>query len=600
MRPQRTWTLVVGLSCLLSVSAGRGRVGRLIDDLSASDPAVRDAATELLSDLGPTVRPAVVAALRTASPVAAGRLSTVLLRTASWDVPLDANAEVRASMAAYATVTADERAARLNRVAEAGGTPGVAAVLIRALTSDPSPSVRWTAADLVRRLFDRVPAVGVQVLELASAPADPSVYPPAAENGPLLAAAGWAALGTDPARADALVGRAIALEVSHPSAFHDEAKFAFLWAADRAVDRGDFVAALGLLRELAARTPWSADAVPDAVADLFALHAERGPFAGFGDDLRLYRPYLGRPELIYCMAKLAGRQEGLLATGTAVGLDAAALAAGGLSPGDHCGVCLFLFHHSWTSAAERELQLALWLAGPDPSAEVYFTLYNLASERDDDAAAGRYLEGGLRRSGGGGGLEHTSRYGDHTPWSEAEAWGEVHWHYLRAAVTAGDRPAALAEARQLLDLDAEANGEVLKRDPGKAADIVPVLADAGRTTAADRCFDATYATLHEMIDKDPADPMPKNNLAWLCARSDRRLDEADRLSAQAVAMDPTDAACLDTRAEVLCRLGRAGESVALEDRALSVKPDDVYMQRQVTRFRAAAAAATKPTTRAAG
>ena len=579
----------LGLTCLLGLTAGPRPLGRWIQDLAAADPAVRDAATDYLSDQGSAARPAVIAALATASPDVTCRLSLVLLRTIPWDPPPDADPDVRAALVDYATLSADDRAARVAALQGAGAP----SVLMRVLTSDPSPSVRWSAANAVRLLFDGNKDLAAQVLALSAAPADPATYPPAADNGPLLAAAGWAALGTDPARADEMVGRALAIEVAHPSAFqrqsdHGPADFAFLWAADRASDRGDFAAAAVLLRELAARTAWSADAPPDPVADLFALHAEHGPFPGFEDDLRLYRPYLARPELMYCLARLAERQGGGLADGTAVALDGAALAAGGTSPDDHGEVGTFLYRHGWPAAADRELRTALWLAGPHPSAGVYFALYYMAGDRDDDAAAGRYLEGALMLPDGGG-MEHVSRYGERTPWSEADAWAEVHWHYLRAAVTAGDRAEAQAQAQQLLDLDA--SGGVLKHDAGigMAADLVPVLADAGRVAAADRCFDAAYAALRQQVEEKRDDA--KNNLAWLCARSNRRLDEADRLSAEAVAAAPADAACLDTRAEVLSRTGRPREAVALEERALSVKPGDVYMQRQIARFRAEAAAA---------
>ena len=182
-------------------------------------------------------------------------------------------------------------------------------------------------------------------------------------------------------------------------------------------------------------------------------------------------------------------------------------------------------------------------------------------------------------------MVRVGRYGDTVPWTEADQWAEVHWHYLRVAVTGGDRPGALAQARQLLDLDA--SGQVLSHDPGMAADIVPVLSDAGRLDEADRCFTAAYAALGRDVAKRPAEPMPKNNLAWLCARSGRHLDEAEKLSADAVRLAPADAACLDTRAEVLFRSGQAKEAIALESRALAAKPDDVYMHRQLARFRAA-------------
>ncbi len=572
-------------------------VGRWIADLDAADPAVRDGATDALSTRGgPAARAAVIAALPAASPEAAARLATVLLRTTAWDAPA-LDAAVRPAFGDYALQPADERG---NRVAGLADVPVAEAgdALIHVLRDDPSPAVRWVAARALQRAFDppaddeplaaAAALAAARVLATATAPPDPTEYPPPSQNGPLLAAAAWACRTADPARADGLVRRALAIEAEHPSAFRGQADFFYQWAADRAVERGDFAAATVLFRQRAARTPWSDVELPEPVADLFAGHAEHGPFPGFADDLRLYRPYGVRPELLYCLGRMAERRGDLTGAAAAAALHAAAFAASGTSADGRRDVGRFLFQHGWSAAAERELLASLWLSGPDaPAAELadtYFALHSVADDRDDDAAAGRYLEEALKRSPRGG-MTRETRYGQKIPWSDAEAWAEVHWHDLRAAVTAGDRAGALAHARQILDLDAD--GQVLRADPGKAADLVPVLADAGHPGEADRCFAAAYNALSKEVAEQPAEAMPKNNLAWLCARSDRHPDEADRLSAAAVALDPSDAACLDTRAEVLFRAGRVADAVASETRALSVKPDDVYMQRQLDRFRAA-------------
>jgi predicted Zn-dependent protease len=77
-----------------------------------------------------------------------------------------------------------------------------------------------------------------------------------------------------------------------------------------------------------------------------------------------------------------------------------------------------------------------------------------------------------------------------------------------------------------------------------------------------------------------------NNLAWLCARCDQKLDEALDLSKQAVAAQPDNAAYIDTLAEVHFRRGDAAEAARLESQALRFKPDDEFMQRQYLRFKA--------------
>ena len=620
-----------GWACLLVGAGGLTpeQADRYLGQLTSADPRQRTAATAALAQSAVS-RPAVIRALATAPPEAAGRLRTVLLQTGPWELdelfargdrlrpplprirlrrnpiqPESQEMAVRLAFAGYASLPTEERCERVERL------PGTlaAAQLIKVLTADPSPAVRWSAANSLRMAFDPVrPAVGdddappvapavpaanppkpiaQQVLELVDVPADASTYPVPAANGPLLAAAAWALRGTDPARADGLMARALAIEVEAPSSFRGQSDFAFLWAGDRAVDRGDWATAAGCYRELAARTAFSVVEVPQPLADLFAVHAEHGPLAGFVDDVRQAQPYLDRPEVIYCLAAVAGRTGGWITGPVAEAAgQVAALAAGGASVESHCATGLYLLRHGWADAAERELRASLLLSGGQ-SVNVYLALYAAAADRDDDAAAGRYLDGALRRAGPGG-WERINRYGGaNRPWTDLSARAQAHWHHLRAAVTAGDRETALARADQILTLDADA--KVLADDPGMAADLVPVLLDAGRRTQADAVFDAAAKLLDEQVRKSPADPMPKNNLAWLLARSDRRLADADQLSAKAVELDPADAACLDTRAEVLARLNRPADAAAMEERALAVKPHDLYMRRQLERFRAAAA-----------
>ncbi len=595
------------LSTAPAPGASPGRTARWVALLDAPDPKTRNAATEALSDpdmAGPTVRPAVIAALPTASPEAAGRLAVVLLRTLNWDPPASADPDVRRAFDKYALLSDDERCARVETLQG----PAAVDAWVRVLSGDPSPAVRWSAANGLRLAFaapelpaDALPAIVAEAnaaaarvadrtLALLDAPPDPAAYPTPAGNGPLLAAAAWACRSADPARADGLMGRALAIEAADPSAVRGQADFAYLWAADRAVDRGDFAAAADRYRGLAARTAWSAVEVPEGVANLIATQVDHGPFPGFADDLRVNRPYLPRPEMLYCMARLVARQGGLAGPAAGAALDTAALALGGPSPEAHWLAGLFLARHGWSAPAGRELRACLWLSDPGSPLAVnaYFALAGAAADAEDDAAAARYLEEALKRLPPGP-IPRVDRYGQRSTWTEDQARAEVCWHRLRAAVTAGDRAAAVAETNTVLNLDA--TGGVLANDPGMAADLVPVLVDAGRADEADRCFTAAYDRLRAKVAAGPAEPMPKNNLAWLCARSDRHLDEADALSAEAVAAEPADAACLDTRAEVLCRLGRPAEAVALERRALSIKPDDGYMVRQLARFRAAAAAA---------
>jgi tetratricopeptide (TPR) repeat protein len=164
---------------------------------------------------------------------------------------------------------------------------------------------------------------------------------------------------------------------------------------------------------------------------------------------------------------------------------------------------------------------------------------------------------------------------------------QIQLHYVRAFRQAHDLNALKTHLEKFMQFNQTA--QMLDRDPEQAADIVPALQDVGRNAEADEIFDAAYAAIRGKVNTAPTDPMPKNNLAWLCACSGKKLDEAVKYSNEAVALDPEDAACLDTQAEAFMRTGNAQRAVEIETHALQIKPEDVYMKKQLERFRAAAA-----------
>ncbi|HSV13843.1 MAG TPA: hypothetical protein VLI90_06260, partial [Tepidisphaeraceae bacterium] len=323
------------------------------------------------------------------------------------------------------------------------------------------------------------------------------------------------------------------------------------------------------------------EGVPAPVADLFALHAEHGPFDGFWQDVQIYRAYLCEPELLYALGQLASR-EGHPMAGLAA--QAAGLAAGGVSPARHTQVGGFLTTQGWSAAAERELSAAIWLSGGE-EINAYFQLARLAAERGDELAVAQRLEealNGINRRGGGTVMSRTTRFGDVLPWTAEDAWAEVHWHYLRAAQAANDLPGVQKHLAELTKLDRL--GQIVHKDPGLASDIVPALQETGQSADAQKCFDAAYTDLHQAMVEDPTNAEAKNNLAWLCARCGQRLDEAVRLADEAVAAAPNNSAYLDTAAEAHFRNGDTKGAVGLESRAIELRPGDAFMKGQLERF----------------
>jgi predicted Zn-dependent protease len=95
----------------------------------------------------------------------------------------------------------------------------------------------------------------------------------------------------------------------------------------------------------------------------------------------------------------------------------------------------------------------------------------------------------------------------------------------------------------------------------------------------------------EHVAKDQRDSAmgeAMNDLAWFCSRTGEHAEEASALADRAMALEPENYAYIDTAASAHFAAGDAAEAVRLEKRALLMRPSDVFMQRQLQRFEAAA------------
>jgi len=120
-------------------------------------------------------------------------------------------------------------------------------------------------------------------------------------------------------------------------------------------------------------------------------------------------------------------------------------------------------------------------------------------------------------------------------------------------------------------------------DTTVALDFVPPLDAAGQTEAADQVFGRLYNYHDALCHSYPRSAMHLNNLAWMCAKCDRRLDEAFAKSNKAVNLDPKPA-YLDTLAELHFMRGETEEAIALEKRCIELDPDEPIYREQLDRF----------------
>lgn len=136
------------------------------------------------------------------------------------------------------------------------------------------------------------------------------------------------------------------------------------------------------------------------------------------------------------------------------------------------------------------------------------------------------------------------------------------------------------EALRELDLAVTAKqGDVLLVEQ-----LLPELMAADRQDAAEKLFADTFAKLAGICEEFPKSAMYHNELAWLAARNDRRLDDALTHAQEAVRLRPEAANYLDTLAEVHFRRGDRDEAVILTRQLIEREPQNKHFQEQLRRF----------------
>ncbi|MGA0845615.1 MAG: tetratricopeptide repeat protein [Luteolibacter sp.] len=123
---------------------------------------------------------------------------------------------------------------------------------------------------------------------------------------------------------------------------------------------------------------------------------------------------------------------------------------------------------------------------------------------------------------------------------------------------------------------------------GSLADFFfPALRQAGLTRLHDQWFDESWNHLSQVLARYPDSENTLNTAAWFATRAMRNLDEALRMLNKALAMNPNQAAYLDTMAEYHFAKGRREEALKWSGMALDASPMDTLIRRQQERFRSA-------------
>lgn len=115
-------------------------------------------------------------------------------------------------------------------------------------------------------------------------------------------------------------------------------------------------------------------------------------------------------------------------------------------------------------------------------------------------------------------------------------------------------------------------------------DTYPELVATGNQSVADELLAGFEKRLLAHLQRWPKDATTHNNLAWMYARCNVKLDEALAHSQVAVELSPHSAVLLDTLAEVQFRLDQHSAAVQSMQRCIQLDPRDPHMRRQLERF----------------
>ena len=110
------------------------------------------------------------------------------------------------------------------------------------------------------------------------------------------------------------------------------------------------------------------------------------------------------------------------------------------------------------------------------------------------------------------------------------------------------------------------------------------LVATGNQKVADELFARFEKRLLTHLERWPKDATTHNNLAWMYARCNVKLEDALEHSQTAVELSPHSAVLLDTLAEVQFRLNQYSAAIDSMHRCIRLDPRDPHMRRQLERF----------------
>jgi tetratricopeptide (TPR) repeat protein len=147
---------------------------------------------------------------------------------------------------------------------------------------------------------------------------------------------------------------------------------------------------------------------------------------------------------------------------------------------------------------------------------------------------------------------------------------------LEAAIKRGDREQVERHLERIMQLD--------PLDIDFAERLLPEMRERSMGDLANETLDQIIDRGLKYARRFPFDAMTCNNLAWVAAMNQQRLDDALELAEKAVYAEPESAIYRDTLAEVLFLLDRKQEALQIERGCLLDDPGQWHLHEQIEKY----------------
>lgn len=115
-------------------------------------------------------------------------------------------------------------------------------------------------------------------------------------------------------------------------------------------------------------------------------------------------------------------------------------------------------------------------------------------------------------------------------------------------------------------------------------EITTLLDEHNQSELADQMLDKVVGHYQKQLGHFPDCAMYHNNLAWVCAKSKRRLELAMEHAKKAIAITPNHPTYMDTMAEVAFQMGKIDDAITIIKKCIELDPTYQHFRDQLTKF----------------